>query len=547
MNLVQHFIILFLCLITHTFTLAQCPPSTLSLQTQQSADDFAANYPNCTEINGTLYIGGAVDNLVGLSNIKKVNGDLLVTGNTLLFDIAGFGQLDSIVGNLSINNNSNLDRITGFANLDWVGGNTEIINNSELKEVSGFEQFSEALKLQISNNTLLESIKGFTKLESLMDLEVTNNPPLEDLSGLETLVTIDSAFTIDNNGGLTTINFNNLVTVGGQLSISLNNALTDISGLQQLTTVGSLYFAGNSALTAITSFEGLVSIGSNLNILGNTSLTNIEGFDRPITIIGSVFIIGNSTLADCSVEAICMQLFTGGVVTVQSNQVSCSSTTAIEDDCILPCPMGDVTFNTQAQLNNFINTYPNCINFDGNMTIGVPSGGTSDILNISGLSNLKSISGDLNIVNNPVLTSIAVFDHDLSIGGNLTIQNNNQLSVCDVQAVCDYLALNGTANIQNNAPNCNSVEEVTSICTVSTDDVLKEDNITVFPNPSKGVFNILNTKNIAEIHIYNTSGKMVYYTNNQINTINISTLPSGMYWLKISSDTSSTYKKLLLQ
>lgn len=547
MNLIQQLTTLSLCLIIYTSALAQCPPSTVSLQTQQSADDFAANYPDCTEINGTLYIGGTVDNLVGLSNIKKVNGDLLVTGNTLLFDIAGFGQLDSIVGNLSINNNSNLDRITGFASLDWVGSNTEITNNAELTEVNGFEQFSEAGKFQISNNTLLESIKGFTKLESLTDLEITSNPALEDLSGLEALVTVDSAFTIDSNGGLTAINLNNLITVGGQLSVSLNNALTDISGFQKLTTVGSLYFAGNAALTSITGFDGLTSIGSNLNILGNTSLTNIEGFDRPIIINGNVFIIGNSTLAECSVEAICMQLFTGGIVNVQNNQISCSSTTAIEDECILPCPIGDVVFNTQAQLNNFVNTYPNCIDFDGNMTIGVPSGGTSDILNISGLSNLKSISGDLNIVNNPALTSIAVFDNDLSIGGNLTIQNNNQLSICYVQAVCNYLALNGTANIQNNAPDCNSSEEVANICTVSTDDVLKEDDIIVFPNPSKGIFNISSTKNIDEIHVYDTTGKMIYYTNNQTNTINISALPQGMYWLQISTKTSHTYKKILVR
>jgi len=547
MKLILHSIVLCFCCLIHIHLTAQCPPSTVSLPTQQSADDFAANYPNCTEIKGTLYISGTVDNLVGLSNITKIAGDLLITGNTLLFDIAGFGSLDSIGGILSFNNNSNLDRITGMGSLDWVGGSVEIINNTELKDIDGFNEFRRGDKLQISNNTVLESIKGFGDLQSLKDLEIVNNTPLEDLSGLEKLESVDSTLTIDNNDGLTTINLNNLMTVGGQISLSLNDALTDISGFQDLSAAGGLYFAGNTNLNAITGFDALFSLTGNLNILGNALLTNIEGFDRMMVINGDIFIIGNELLADCSVQAVSNQIITGGAVTVQSNEISCSSVAAIQNDCVLPCPIGDVTLNTQAQLNNFINTYPNCTEFMGNMTIGVLSGGTSDILNISGLSSLQSISGDLNIVNNPVLTDIMVFDREVSIGGNLTIEKNGQLSECDVQAVCDYLALNGTANIQNNGTRCNTLEEVTAACTVSTNGTIEGNDIIVFPNPSDGVFNLAGVDYVDEIQVYDSAGRMVYSTDNQISTINISSLPQGIYWLKIRIDQSNTYEKVFIK
>lgn len=55
--------------------LGKMPPCTPpQFFTQASIDNFATNYPGCTEIFGNLYIGPSVDitNLNGLAQITKV-------------------------------------------------------------------------------------------------------------------------------------------------------------------------------------------------------------------------------------------------------------------------------------------------------------------------------------------------------------------------------------------------------------------------------------------------------------------------------------------
>jgi hypothetical protein len=77
------------------------------------------------------------------------------------------------------------------------------------------------------------------------------------------------------------------------------------------------------------------------------------------------------------------------------------------------CPPGDVTLSSQAQVDDFVATYPNCTEIPGNMVIGEFV--STDITNISGLSNLTSIGGSLQIQSNPGLTSLTGLDNLTSI------------------------------------------------------------------------------------------------------------------------------------
>jgi len=80
------------------------------------------------------------------------------------------------------------------------------------------------------------------------------------------------------------------------------------------------------------------------------------------------------------------------------------------------------------------------------------------------------------------------------------------------------------------------------------------DRISIFPNPTAGMFNLnfnyLNEKNI-EITVLNSLGKTVFYDNMGkigIGQVKIDLIDEaeGMYMIKIISDNDLSYKKIIL-
>jgi hypothetical protein len=73
----------------------------------------------------------------------------------------------------------------------------------------------------------------------------------------------------------------------------------------------------------------------------------------------------------------------------------------------------------------------------------------------------------------------------------------------------------------------------------------------LYPNPAKNVLNI-NTKSSIEVHtitIYNQLGQVVLAIPNakNLNLIDVSSLKTGNYFLKISSDKGSATEKFIKQ
>jgi len=81
----------------------------------------------------------------------------------------------------------------------------------------------------------------------------------------------------------------------------------------------------------------------------------------------------------------------------------------------------------------------------------------------------------------------------------------------------------------------------------------KIDNIriNVFPNPSTGVYNIVlkNKIELQQLSIYNAQGKLIKeirLNTNEVNiSIDISSYPSGLYFIKFETKTETLYKKIL--
>ena len=134
---------------------------------------------------------------------------------------------------------------------------------------------------------------------------------------------------------------------------------------------------------------------------------------------------------------------------------------------------------------------------------------------------------------------------------DLEIIYNGALAECSIQSICDYLANpGGSVTIEENAPECNSPEEVEAACeTVGVENAMIENEYSMFPNPANQLVAFTNKSEttISEVTIYNQTGQKVYGGIPENNTLNISKLQPGMYVVELATKEGNVRKKLIIQ
>ncbi|KGE85833.1 MAG: T9SS type A sorting domain-containing protein [Phaeodactylibacter xiamenensis] len=277
---------------------AQCPPGDVILSSQAEVDAFVADYPDCTEIAGSMLIGSLSDptditDISGLSNLTSIGGNLDLLDNDSISSLAGLELLVSIDGDLNIKSNAILTSLSGFNQLTSINGVFSIIGNTHLMSLSGLEQ--------------LTFIGG--------DLLISGNPDLTNLTG-----------------------FDQLNSIHGDLEISGNPNLTSLTGLIQLTLIGGdLYIRFNSVLTSLTELEQLTSIGGFLVISGNTELMSLAGLKNlDATTIDNLFMSSNYQLSSCAIESICNYLsLETNSANISGNATGCATREEVETACMV--------------------------------------------------------------------------------------------------------------------------------------------------------------------------------------------------------------------
>ncbi|MCD4681931.1 MAG: T9SS type A sorting domain-containing protein [Bacteroidales bacterium] len=362
------FVILLFLFFSNLIIFAQpCLPEGITFTTQVQIDSFQINYPNCTEVEGEVIIGDwdstAINNLTDLSVLTSFGQGLWIENNNNLVGLSGLDNITNIGGNLVIKENDILSNLTGLNTLVTIVGDIEIQDNAALLSFMGLDN--------------LTSIGG--------SLQIYDNDNLINLNGLE-----------------------NLSSIEGDLIIGHNNTL----------------YGGNPSLTNISGLSMLTSIGGVLRVSNNNILTSLEGLENidAGTIYG-LFIENNNSLSSCEVESICDYLSNPmGTVNIENNAPGCNFISEVIDACDGICLPYGIAFNSQEEIDNFQNNYPNCTEIAGNVVI---SG--QDITNLFGMDILTSVWGNLIIGGNLTLASFAGFDSLTFIGENLLIAENDIL------------------------------------------------------------------------------------------------------------------------
>ena len=304
--------------------------------------------------------------------------------------------------------------------------------------------------LTITDLPALVNWSGLDNLISANYFTLQGNPALVGLTGLGSLTTLIGGLIIDVNPILTSLTgLNNLNTIGGELFINDNPLLSDLSGLQNLTSitydfqisqcgmlenliglenlieVGGLIIGNNPLLVNFSGLEGLSMVGSYFVIANSPLLESISDLESLDSIGGDITIMLNPLLTNCNIQAVCDNLANpDAVVTIDNNATGCNNQEEVEEACSSePCPPGNVTFSSQAEVDNFLIQYPTCTVINGNVVIE-----GSDISNLDGLINLTAISENLLVRSNTILTNLSGLDNLSTTGGFLWIDLNPGLT-----------------------------------------------------------------------------------------------------------------------
>ncbi|MEK7257422.1 MAG: T9SS type A sorting domain-containing protein, partial [Bacteroidota bacterium] len=176
----------------------------------------------------------------------------------------------------------------------------------------------------------------------------------------------------------------------------------------------------------------------------------------------------------------------------------------------------------------------------------------SFLTSLSGLEGLRRLR-KIEIKNNPSLTSLSGID-SVEFFTNVTgywaiIENNPLLSLCGVQSVCNQMAIYyGWTILSGNAEGCNSSGQVLESCGLSdTDDKIEEAEISIYPNPTSGVFVVeTQTPNRFKAQVLDGMGRLVE-TQEMLGggVVDLSDEAEGVYFVRLLFDEWMVVRKIV--
>ena len=89
----------------------------------------------------------------------------------------------------------------------------------------------------------------------------------------------------------------------------------------------------------------------------------------------------------------------------------------------------------------------------------------------------------------------------------------------------------------------NNIAKWASSTTNIENNLIENNSVIVYPNPSKGQVNIVNSHNIDEIKITNILGQVIYQTKPNTKEVALQIEQAGIYFITLASDKETTTRK----
>ena len=407
----------------------------------------------CTSVTGDLSIGrmpaGAFGmpgetptSLAPLATLTRVDGSVVIDASPTLTSLTGLEALTQIGGDLLVESlpesagpPSAFTNLAGLSGLREVGGNLSVCMRGDVAGLSSLTTVSGVFA--IGDESLFSScaasvtrVEGFDALTSVGGLLVANSAVATiDLPALATVGTVPlddfvfllggsvSGVRIEGNAALTHIGVTALQSIDGSVLLDDDPALVDVAAFAQVRSIGGDLIVGRTALQTLEPFGAVETIGGEVGIVDardagaspTNVITDLRGLASLHT-IGALTITGATRIA--SLDGL-EQLTTlpGGLalsdVPALVDLSALQGVTSARFIVIAATGVADLSgLRSLASIGQA-----------GDVPSG-PSGSLADV------------NGDLRIVDNAALNSLAGLATLTDVKGDLIIQGNLALPLC---------------------------------------------------------------------------------------------------------------------
>lgn len=541
-----------------------CPTGDLTLSTQAEVDLFLLQYPDCTIIQGNLFIGSEttttdIVNLNSLQNIINVVGSVTIQ-NTSLENMTGLNALVQIGGDLEVSDNSLLESLSELSNLNTISGSElAIINNDELSSLIGLGNIDpnsishlilessqnlttcdiESICMYISTFGSTYSILGnatgcnsFNEVLVACQDTLPNCPPADiqffSQAELEHFaIQYPDCIILNGNVNIGTTSvtdisslqpLNNLTLINGSITID-RTSLINLNGLENLNQTGHFQLLQNDQLESVDGLDNLTTLLGSFIVQSNPLLVNFEGLNSLLT-ASDLNIVDNESLS--SLEGLNNLMETTGSATSISQNPSLIDLSGLES-------LQHISGILRIDLNE------NLVSLDGleslqSITEHLEIKSNPSLVSIGSLTNLTEVPVLLQITSNPELVSLEGLNNLSSVGSYLLISDNQSLinlqELNSLEIIGDRLVISNNNNLES-LEGLENLMEIGSYLEISSNEVLT--NIQALSNIThlNDLLNIDNNPNLESLQGLNNlvsigfdfPGQLLIMNNQSLNSL----------------------------
>jgi uncharacterized repeat protein (TIGR01451 family) len=470
-----------------------CLPEGIHFTRQSQIDSFSIQYPGCTEIGGDVCIGNCIDavgsditnldglmplnsikgklsishnplltSIEGLKNLVVIEDDLLFSWNDVLSSFKGLDQIRVMKGSFTLEWSTGIDSLAGFDMLDTIAGTLTMTYLWDLTSITAFPNLKYLGGYRLFGLNQLKSIPDMNNLLYLGDFSLRFNG-LTDLPEFPLLSAINGDFHLNGNFALPALRgYENINRVTGDLIIEAagediirETETFNLNAFHHLTFVGGNFRIHVERLDTLDGFTALDSVGGIFSVSGGIGLHTFPQDNQFKYIGGNIYLDNLPLLEDLDCINGLENIIGGLGLSGCRSLVSLSAISHFTE-------YGGGFELSQIDLAN-LSELSNLKKIGGNLRIS----DCNSLANLQGLEGLDSINGHIYIHRNLNLESLEGIQHidpqTIHASGYfaVNITENSRLSVCNVASICEALrVLRRSYRIENNALGCDHISQI---------------------------------------------------------------------------------------